>query len=128
MNKKDLQHFKEKLVAEKARLETELDGVGQKTPGNPNDWQVTTADIAVDTADENELADKLEEYEGNSGILKQLESQLTEVNAALQRVEEGTYGACEVCGKPIEIERLEANPSSRMSIKHGHEIPGTKKI
>ena len=121
MNKKDLEYFKQKLSAEKAQLETELNGVGQKNPGNPNDWQVTTKDIDVDTADENELADKLEEFEGNSGILKQLEGQLIDVNAALARIESKTYGLCEVCGKPIEKERLEANPSARVSIKHGHD-------
>lgn len=127
MTKKDLEHFKQKLTAEKDRLEAELDSVGQKTPGRGTDWQVTTADIDVDTADENEVADKLEEYEGNTGILKQLESQLTDVVAALDKIAKGTYGICEACGKPIETERLEANPSARISIKHGHEAAAPKK-
>jgi RNA polymerase-binding transcription factor DksA len=130
MNKKDIDNFKQRLSAEKAQLESELSGVGQKTSGNPadpNDWQATTTDIEVDTADDNEVADKLEEYEGNTGILNQLEVQLTEVAAALDRIEKGTYGICEVCGKPIEKERLDANPSARISIKHGHDIPSPKK-
>ncbi len=126
MNKKDIEYFEQKLSAEKVRLEQELSGVGQKNPGNPNDWQVTTADIEVDPADENEVADKLEEYEGNSGILTQLEGQRTEVVAALERIKNGTYGICETCGKPIERERLEANPSSRISIKHRHDSSVTK--
>jgi RNA polymerase-binding transcription factor DksA len=74
----------------------------------------------IDSADENEVADKLEELEDNSGIIAKLESQLNEVTAALGRIEKGTYGTCEVCGKPIEMERLEANPSARASIKHSH--------
>jgi RNA polymerase-binding transcription factor DksA len=76
--------------------------------------------MEVDTADENELADKLEEQEDNAGIATQLESQLNEVKAALERITAGTYGMCEKCGKPIEKERLEANPSARISLKHGH--------
>lgn len=120
MNTRDLEHFKKKLMAEKAELEAELAKVGQKNPENPNNWQATTSDIEVDPADENEVADKLEELEGNSSILKQLTGQLTEVEAALGRIDAGTYGTCETCGKPVEKERLEANPSARNSIKHGH--------
>ena len=38
------------------------------------------------------------------------ETVLREIDAALQRIEDGTYGVCEGCGKPIEEERLEAIP------------------
>lgn len=114
MNKNDIQHFKEKLTAEKAQLESDLARVAKKNPDNPNDWEATTTDIEVDSADENEVADKLEEYEGNNGILKQLESQLREIDAALDRINKGTYGICETCGKPMEKERLEANASARI--------------
>lgn len=120
MNKKDTDRFKTKLMAEKATLETELNKVGQQNNGTTNAWEATSGTIEVDSADENEVADKFEEYEGNQGIVKQLQSQLDEVNSALERIEAGTYGVCEICGKPIEPERLEANPSAKNSIKHGH--------
>jgi DnaK suppressor protein len=58
--------------------------------------------------------------EENTGIVNQLEKQLNEVISALERIEKGTYGICEVCGKEIEEDRLLANPSSRISIKHSH--------
>jgi RNA polymerase-binding transcription factor DksA len=107
-------------LAEKSTLERELRTIATQNPANPSNWQATPGKIEVDTADENELADKLEELEGNSGILTPLVSQLNEVNAALERFEKGTYGNCETCGQPMEKERLEANPSARISIKHGH--------
>lgn len=121
MNNKDLDSFKKKLIEEKSQLESELSRIGQKNPSNPSGWQATASNIDVDPADENELADKLEEYEENSEILEQLEDQLTEVLAALDRMEKGNYGICEACGKAIEKERLEANPSARISIKHQHK-------
>ncbi|MEA2715556.1 MAG: hypothetical protein QOG91_584 [Candidatus Parcubacteria bacterium] len=121
MNTRDVERFRDRLETEKAELETELARVGQKNPNNPNGWQATTSDIEVDPADENEVADKFEEFEDNNSIIQPLTSQLTEVKAALERIEKGMYGACEGCGKPIEIERLEANPSARISIKHGHK-------
>jgi len=121
MNTKDLKHYKAKLTSEKAELESELQEVGEKNPTLKEGWEATSKNIEVDSADENEVADKFEEYEGNSGILKQLEGQLTEVNAALDRIAKGTYGICQICGQPIEKDRLEANPSSKISIKHNHK-------
>lgn len=120
MNKTELDLFRKKLTEEKAQLEEEMAGVGQRDSKNPNSWQPSSRGIEVDSADENEVADKLEEYEENSGILKQLKNQLDEVNAALERMDKGSYGLCEVCGKPIERGRLEANPAARVSIKHAH--------
>lgn len=120
MNTKDIQKFKIKLVAEKSQLEEEMSGIGSKNPNNPGTWDASAATMEVDNADENEVADKLEEYEENTGILSQLENQLKEVNDALDRIEKGTYGLCEKCNQPIETERLEANPSARVSIKHAH--------
>ena len=120
MNKRDTEKFKNKLIAEFNQLEEDLNGIGHKDPSTPGGWEVTNSDLKIDTADENEVADKFEELEENTGIATKLESQLNEVKAALDRIEKGTYGACEKCGKPIEIERLEANPSARISIKHNH--------
>ena len=121
MNKKDLEHFKKKLLAEKTELEEELASIGQRNPAQSGGWEATSGGMEVDSADDNEVADKLEEIEGNSGIMSQLDKQLIEVNAALIRIEKGTYGICESSGKAIETERLEANPSARFSIKHSQK-------
>ncbi len=120
MNKRDTESFKKKLLEEKKMLEEELGGIGQRNPNVVGGWEATTGGMEVDAADENEVADKLEELEDNAGIVTQLDSQLNEVKAALERIEKGTYGSCEVCGEPMEKERLEANPAARVSIKHAH--------
>jgi RNA polymerase-binding transcription factor DksA len=120
MNKTDIEHFKGKLVLEKNNLEKELGEIGQKNSSSVGGWEATSGNIEVDRADENEVADKMEELEDNAGIVTQLENQLNDVKAALERIDAGTYGLCATCGKPIEKERLEANPSAKISIKHGH--------
>lgn len=120
MNKRDAESFRKRLNAEKATLEEELSGIGRKSSNGSGVWEATAGGMEVDSADENEVADKLEEYEENASIVTQLENQLNEVKAALERIEAGTYGLCEKCQKPIEKERLEANPSARLSIKHAH--------
>ena len=122
MNKKELEYFKKKLLEEKAGLEQQLEFIGKKDTASVGGWDATAGNIEVNTADENEVADKFEELEENTGIVSQLDNQLTEVKIALDRIEKGTYGSCETCGKPMEKERLEANPSARISIKHGHSL------
>lgn len=121
MTKSEIENFKKKLTAEKTSLEQQLAGIGTKDSQSAGGWDATPGNIEVDAADENELADKLEELEENTGVVSQLEVQLGEVKAALERIEAGKYGLCEVCGQEIEKERLEANPSARVSIKHGHQ-------
>ena len=56
------------------------------------------------------------EREKDIAILEQLERDLAEIEAALQRLDEGTYGIDEVSGEAIERERLEAYPAARTNI------------
>jgi DnaK suppressor protein len=42
---------------------------------------------------------------------------LREIDNALEKLQEGTYGACEICGKPIGVKRLRVMPSARLCIK-----------
>jgi len=56
------------------------------------------------------------EREKDLAILEQLERELAEIEAALQRLDEGTYGVDEVTGEPIAAERLEAYPIARTNV------------
>ena len=56
------------------------------------------------------------EREKDLSILDSLEAELGELEAALQRVVEGTYGIDEVTGEPIAPERLEAVPTARTNV------------
>jgi DnaK suppressor protein len=48
---------------------------------------------------------------------EQMQEKLAEVHAALRKIDEGTYGICEVCGKPIAPARLEAIPSATRCVE-----------
>jgi RNA polymerase-binding transcription factor DksA len=50
-------------------------------------------------------------------LLEQVEGELADVEHALQRIDEGTYGICEACGEPIGDDRLEAMPATRFCLK-----------
>ena len=107
--------FKTRLEDELAQVQSELATVGAQNPKNSSDWEAKEVDMDVmnTTADENEAADKFEEYTENRAINDELEISFNAIKRALGKIEAGTYGICEVCSAPIEEERLEANPSAR---------------
>jgi RNA polymerase-binding transcription factor DksA len=53
-----------------------------------------------------------------AAFITQAEEHLAEIEAAQRRVEEGTYGLCEVCGRPIPTGRLEARPTATTCVEH----------
>lgn len=61
-------------------------------------------------ADLEEQATQLENQEVLADLVKEAQGQLPQINSALERMADGSYGQCGVCGKQINIQRLEANP------------------
>lgn len=116
----DYAHFEDKLEREKKLLEMELIKVGRKNPDNPSDWEATPVleDRDASQADENTVADSIEEYEDNVAILKTLEDRYNDIKSGLDKIKDGNYGLCQICGKEIETDRLEANPSARTCKEH----------
>jgi DnaK suppressor protein len=51
-------------------------------------------------------------------LIEQAERHLVEIDAALERIDDGSYGRCEVCGDAIPDERLRARPTARTCITH----------
>ena len=51
-------------------------------------------------------------------LAAQLRDQLDDVERALARLDDGTYGTCEICGQPIGEARLEVMPATRFCIEH----------
>jgi len=122
MEKRELEYFKAKLESELREVIDELKHVGRINPDNPLDWEPIPEDVSrEERTDENEVADKIEGFESNTAILKQLEIRFNELKDALKRIENGTYGVCEKSQKPIEKERLEANPAARTCVSEMHK-------
>ena len=66
--------------------------------------------------EEEELAAEVIEVERGLILEKRIRDQLEEVEHALRRFEEGTYGLCDSCGQPIEPARLEALPQANLCL------------
>lgn len=108
----DINHFKDLLQKELSVLEGELSTVGRKNPDIKGDWEATRPEDGIDEAEEGDVAENIEEFENNRGILNNLEIRLNEVKKSIGKIESGEYGVCEVCGEKIEEDRLEANPAA----------------
>jgi RNA polymerase-binding transcription factor DksA len=117
-NTLDIPYFKKRLETELKTLETELKSVGHRNPSNTKDWEASSGEVDINASDSADIADNIESYESNTAILKPLEIQYNDVKLALEKIKNNKYGVCEVSGKPIEVERLEANPAARTNIKH----------
>lgn len=94
------------LSAERDRLTTQINSL---EPGRNDD---RTDD---NFADSGQVAAEQGE---NQALAAQLRNELEEVERALAKLDQGTYGRCETCGEPIAPARLEAKPAARYCIAH----------
>jgi RNA polymerase-binding transcription factor DksA len=112
-----LEAMKDRLEKEKLELEDTLAKHGQKD--STGAWQADAVDdFETDPADENEVADKMEELSTNIPIVEELEEQYNDVILALEKIKNGNYGLCESGGEPISPDRLNANPAARTCVAH----------
>lgn len=115
LSAEDVRVLREMLESEKEQLEEELAEHGHKSD---DDWVATASGFTEQESDVVDSADRFEELATNVPIVEGAEKRLVEVNHALQRMEAGTYGICEVSGKEIPIERLRANPEARTLVEY----------
>ena len=101
-----------------AELETELKAIGIHNPKNPSDWIAVPEGTGGNEADLNDAADKAEEWGERRSTVAVLETRYNNLVRALKKIEEGTYGVCEISGEEIEPERLDANPAARTNKAH----------
>ncbi len=111
------EHFKKKLEAEKMTLESEMQNIGRKSLTVPNDWEEIPSDIAME-ADLADQADIVVHRSNTAAVLADLEARYDTILAAIHKIENKTYGVCEVCGDKIGEPRLEANPSATTCAAH----------
>lgn len=107
-----LEQLKNKLKEKKEQLETQLSSFATKDPHLKDDWDTKYPRVPEGTIEE--AADEVEEYSTKLNVEFSLETQLRDVKDALLRMEKGTYGICEKCGKPISPERLKASLEARL--------------
>jgi DnaK suppressor protein len=115
MNKKDLVFFKKLIMQRKEEIVTEINHISEDTlkksqrdaAGDISGYTYHMADIATDTYDR----------EFSMGIASNERKIIYDIDDALKRIEDGSYGTCEDCKGIIAKTRLKAIPYARLCLK-----------
>lgn len=111
MNKKELEEIKKELLKRKRELESRLKEFAEKTDG---EYQARFQDYG--TRDD-EMADEVSAFSDRLSLGTNLDDSLKQVDYALEKIKQGTYGLCDICKKPINKKRLRAFPAATVCLE-----------
>jgi DnaK suppressor protein len=117
LNARELEHFRELLLDKRRELvgdmsHMEREALRSASGTNLSNLPMHMADMGTDNY----------EQEFTLGLVEKERVLLREINQALAKIQDGTYGICEGTGKPINKIRLEAQPWARYSIEHARQM------
>ena len=102
LSQQELERFKVRLLEERRKIVSDMDKLVKESNELGKDGTPDIGDEASDLSNR-QLLLSLNEAD---------RAKLMEIDEALERIEEGTYGICEECGEPISIKRLEVKPTA----------------
>jgi RNA polymerase-binding protein DksA len=126
MNAAQLKALRGQLIAEQRRLLEEIEAEAEEH-----------ATSAADAGEEqpssfSDMGSELVEHERSLAMENALEHILTDVEHALRKMDAGTYGMCDECGREIDLERLQARPQATICLnckvqdEHTHSSRGLR--
>jgi RNA polymerase-binding transcription factor DksA len=118
MDPSHLEEFRRLLLAERSRLEDLLASTRRDAQEDTSEEYNQAGGIAAHQAD---IASDLYDREQALSLQRDFQQRLDEVNHALRKIDEGTYGISEQSGQPIPLERLRAIPWARLTIEEERE-------
>ena len=107
---------RKRLTQERTRLEHIRNGFVSEQSGDTPDWGAT-AELSVVDQHPADIGTETFERDKDMSILYNIEAELSDVDRALRRLDDGAYGRCEACGRSIGAARLEARPMTRFCIE-----------
>jgi RNA polymerase-binding protein DksA len=113
----ELEHFRDLLLAKRRELVGDMSSMEREAlqrggSSNLSNLPLHMADMGTDNY----------EQEFTLGLMEKDRNLLREINNALAKIQDGTYGICEGTGLPISKPRLEAQPWARFSIEHARKL------
>lgn len=124
----DIEHFKQMLLEKRNEILSNVNEMEDETlkksrgdaAGDLSSMPIHMADIGSDNY----------QQEFNLGLMDSERKLLKEIDDALQRIEQGSYGICEGTGRQIQKARLEAEPWARYCVEYARKLEQnqTKKL
>jgi DnaK suppressor protein len=114
LTKKEIQELRERLLSERKDRQAQFDELEETAFGS------NQSDISGEMGFDEEYADSgtaTFERERDLSLVNNLRDLMERIDKALAKIDEGTYGLCDRCGRPIEKLRLKALPYANLCIK-----------
>ena len=117
LSSRELEHYRELLLAKRRELVGDMSSMEREAlrsaqGSNLSNLPLHMADMGTDNY----------EQEFTLGLVEKDRQLLREINRALAKIQDGTYGICEGTGKPINKPRLEAQPWAKYSIEYARQM------
>jgi DnaK suppressor protein len=111
----DTSEFRTLLEQERERITSAIAYLHEENPGNMED---EVGELAGRGSDNHlgDMASVTFDRELDQGLEEGAQQTLDQIDRALKKIDDGTYGTCERCGKPIGEERLRARPWATLCI------------
>ena len=113
-SKTQLKQFKQWLLAERAKFAGEIRSIAEEASRNPRE---ASGDLSAYTVHMADMAADTYERELSTNLVSSEQQVLYEIDDALKRLDEGIFGICLECNKPIPMSRLKAVPYASMCIR-----------
>ena len=114
LSKAELRELKERLLSERKDLEAQYTELEEST------FATNQSDLTGEMGFDEEYADAgtaTFERERDLSLVNNLRDLMERIDKALEKIDDGTYGLCDRCGKPIEKLRLKALPYANLCLK-----------
>lgn len=123
LDKETIEQIKADLVERKNKIIEELKEMSGDESSKTEDNQKVKFPDFGDKTDEN--AQEIGEYSTNLATEKVLHSTLRDINSALERIDQGTYGVCKYCNQPIGKKRMLARPVASACVQCKTKLQST---
>ncbi|MDO8669542.1 MAG: TraR/DksA C4-type zinc finger protein [Candidatus Buchananbacteria bacterium] len=112
MDKQLFKDIKKQLEERKEVVMGQLGSIGHQEKSEPGEEINFNADFPQYGESAEDNAVEVADYAKNLSVERELEKELRDIEKAIKKIDDGTYGICNHCGQPIEAERLRVRPES----------------
>ena len=113
ITKEHIKQFRQQLIAERAKLASEIRSIAQETSKSPRE---ASGDLSAYTLHMADMAADTYERELSMNIVSSEQELLYQIDDALKRLDDGSFGLCQQCSQPITMSRLKAVPYASLCI------------
>jgi RNA polymerase-binding transcription factor DksA len=111
----DADHARQRLDEERTRLQQVRETFDAEHLPDESESE-SLAELSGMDQHQADVGTETFEREKDLSILERVEAELVDIEHALERLDDGTYGTCEACGRAIDDDRLEAMPAARLCL------------